>query len=107
VREYIREHFAATVSLEQLARIAGLSRYHVVRAFARAFGLPPHAYQKQVRLSKARSLLAAGMPIAAVAAETGFADQSHLTRQFHAEIRVTPARYGKGPGAYLPARLRR
>jgi AraC-like DNA-binding protein len=105
VREFIREHFAAALSLDQLAQVADLSRYHLVRAFARAFGLPPHAYQKQVRLARARSLLAAGMPASAVAAQTGFADQSHLTRQFRSEIRLTPARYGKGPAPYLPSAL--
>jgi len=59
-------------------------------AFRSAFGLPPHAWQVQVRLARARTLIRAGIPIAAVAAATGFADQSHLTRIFKRSYGYTP-----------------
>jgi AraC-like DNA-binding protein len=93
VRDYVREHHADNLSLSELCAVSGLSRYHLVRAFAAEFGLPPHAYQTQVRLSRARSLIQAGAPLSAVAAATGFADQSHLTRHFRAQLGLTPRRY--------------
>ena len=56
-------------------------------------GLPPHKYQMQLQVEQARSRLLQGMPLKQVAAETGFADQSHLTRQFKRLMRVIPGQY--------------
>lgn len=82
-----------------LAHRAGLSRYALVRSFARAIGLTPHAYLVQRRLQHARSLIAQGTPLGEAALASGFADQSHLTRLF---VRS----YGLTPGAYARAFLR-
>lgn len=84
---------AAPITLEQLARECSLSRFQLLRAFARAYGLPPHAYLLQRRLSQARRLLRARMPVAEVAAASGFSDQSHLSRCFSRQFGVTPGRY--------------
>jgi len=92
-RELIHDRSSENVTLDNLAAAAGLSRFHLVRAFAREFGLPPHAYQIQVRLARARALLATGLRPAAVAAEAGFADQSHLTRHFKFAHGITPGQY--------------
>ena len=92
-REYLEECFAEDVSLRGLAEIVGLSRYHLVRVFREAVGLPPHAYLTQVRLRRARELLAAGEPIATVAQGVGFADQSHLTRRFKGAFGITPGQF--------------
>lgn len=92
-REYLAEHFAEPVSLADLERVAGLTRFHLVRSFAARYGLPPHAYQVQLRLAAARRLIRAGLPLAQVAAEAGFADQSHLGRHFKRVWGVTPGRY--------------
>ncbi len=89
----------ATLSLDQLAATAGLSRYHFLRAFAAATGLPPHAYQMQQRLHRARQQIVRGEPLATVAAATGFADQAHLTRLF-------TRCYGLAPGALARAHRR-
>lgn len=86
-------------SLATLAAIAGTSRWHFARLFRAATGLPPHAYRIQRQLQKARRLIASGLPVAEVAAASGFTDQSHLTRHF------TRA-YGVGPGAYARALTR-
>jgi len=75
------------------ARVAGLSPCHLNRVFRRALGLPPHAFQTQLRVVRAGALLRRGWPLAAVAAETGFADQSHLTRRFKTVVGVTPGAY--------------
>ncbi len=81
------------VSLDELAAAAGLSKFHLLRAFAKRFGLPPHTYHTQLRIATARSLLANGVPISRAALEAGFADQSHLTRQFVRIVGVTPGAY--------------
>ena len=82
-------------SLDVLARVAGLSPLYLVRAFGRAVGLPPHAYLTQARVRRAKRLLAAGEPPAAVAARFGFADQSHLTRHFRRAVGVPPGQYAR------------
>ena len=67
-----------------------------MRVFRKVLGLPPHAYLVQVRITQAKKLLASGMAIAEVAAETGFSDQSHLHRHFKRIVGVTPGQYVKG-----------
>ncbi len=94
-REYIEDNLAESVSLEELARLANLSPFHLARVFRDEVGLPPHAYQTQARLGRARELLLWGYPVARVAQETGFADQSHLTRRFKRLVGVTPGRYAE------------
>lgn len=89
----LRERFADNLSLEDLSRHAGLSRFHLLRVFKHRIGMTPHAYQTRVRCARARALLREGMPPALVAGATGFADQSHLTRQFKRAWGVTPGAY--------------
>lgn len=71
----------------------GVDRFRLTRAFKAAFGLPPHAYLVQLRLSMARRLLARGAQPAEVASDLGFADQSHLGRWFLRAYGLTPAAY--------------
>jgi AraC-like DNA-binding protein len=89
-REYLREHFAEDCSLAELAALAGLDRFQLLRAFRRHVGLPPHLYQTQLRLRHAKRLIAAGESAGIVAATVGFSDQSHLIRKFKAAYGVTP-----------------
>lgn len=81
------------LSIDHLAQVAGLTRYHLCRAFGRAYGLPPHAYRMQIRLGAAKRLLLAGDPLAEVAAATGFADQSHFHRRFKGAFGLTPGQF--------------
>ncbi|WP_313701043.1 AraC family ligand binding domain-containing protein [Achromobacter sp.] len=90
---------AAALSLADLAGASGLSRYQVLRAFSRATGLTPHAYQLQRRLLLARRLIRQGMTLAGAAASAGFADQSHMTRLFVRAYGVSPRRYALAAGA--------
>jgi AraC-like DNA-binding protein len=92
-REALHERFAEEVPLEQLAAIAGMSKCHLVHLFHKEVGLPPHAYQIQLRVARARVLVAAGVPLAEVATMTGFADQSHLTRLFKRVVGMPPGQY--------------
>lgn len=95
VREYIEIHYSENVSIKQLTLIANLSPFHLIRIFSDEVGIPPHAYLTQVRVGRAKALLARGWPIAQVTFETGFVDQSHLTRQFKRIVGVTPGQYSK------------
>lgn len=94
-REYLEEHAAENVTLHALAGFAGLSAFHLCRVFREAVGMTPHAYQTQVRVWRAKSLLRTGLPITQVAAEAGFYDQAHLTRHFKHVVGLTPGRYVK------------
>ncbi len=80
----------------QAAHRAGMSREGFSRRFKRLQGLPPQEFRLLHRLNDARRLLRAGEPIAAVAAQTGFSDQSHLGRCFRRFFGVTPGRYRNG-----------
>lgn len=95
VREYIAEHFRDDISIDELARLVNVSRFHFIRAFRSMFGMPPHAYLNQVRLQHARKLLLAGTTAVEAALESGFYDQSRLNHLFKRSYGVTPARYAK------------
>ncbi len=81
------------LSLQAMADMAGVSRFHLLRGFFRATGATPHAYILQRRVRLARQLLAAGEELTEASAHAGFADQSHMTRAFVRQLGVTPARY--------------
>lgn len=93
VREYLETHCTENISLEKLAAIANLSPFYLLRSFKKQIGLPPHSYLNQIRLNHAKLLLVQGRQISQVAHETGFADQSHLTRQFKRMLGFTPGQY--------------
>jgi len=89
-RAYIDAHFAEDLTVEMLAREAGLSRVHLTRAFSRCFGVPPHVYLNRVRLAFARQALLSGQTLVDVAMAAGFADQSHFNRRFKGSVGVSP-----------------
>lgn len=95
VREFLQDCFSENVSLSHLGSLVGLSAFHLARLFTRQIGVPPHAYQTQVRLKKATNLLAAGWPIAKVALEVGYYDQSHFQRAFKKKFGITPGQYNR------------
>lgn len=94
-RSYMHDNLAENVSLDHLAEVAGTRPFRLIRAFKRQHGLPPHAYLTQLRVRRARDMIAAGCPPALAAAEVGFADQSHLNRHFKRILGITPGRYGR------------
>ena len=96
VREFLDANYDKRISLSELARLVGLNPVYLVRSFRSSIGLPPHAYQRQLRLSQARQLLRSGIPPAEVAGIVGFADQSHLSRLFKQTTGVTPISYARG-----------
>ncbi len=98
VLEYLTEHFTEECSLTDLAALAGVDRFQLLRAFRQQVGLPPHRYQTQLRLRHAKRRIAAGEPAAIVATAVGFSDQSHLIRKFKAAYGVTPGAITFNPG---------
>jgi AraC-like DNA-binding protein len=96
-RDYIEAHYPDNITLDQLSQVSGLSSFHLTRTFRNIVGVPPHLYLTQVRIDRAKTLLADGWPLAHVAAETGFVDQSHFTKRFKAIVGVTPGQYAVNP----------
>jgi AraC family transcriptional regulator len=95
VLEYIEEHLDGELTLDDLAAVAHLSPFHFARLFKHSTGLPPHQYVVARRVERAKGLLrgGGGLALADVAAEVGFASQSHLTRHFRRLVGVTPGRF--------------
>lgn len=89
-RAYLQAHATEPLHLSDLVAVAGVTTSHFVRSFSRRVGLPPKSYQTQLRLARARRLLAKGKPATWVAYECGFADQSHLSRRFKEFYGLTP-----------------
>jgi AraC-like DNA-binding protein len=98
VRDRIDADPSARLTLARLAGEVGLSRFQLLRGFARELGLTPHAYILQRRIALARRLIRAGRALAEAAVAAGFYDQSHLNRCFTRQFGVTPSRYASGDG---------
>jgi AraC-like DNA-binding protein len=99
VMERLRDAPQATPTLDELATLAGLSRYALVRHFGRRYGLPPLAWLQQQRLEHARTHIGGGTGLAEAAAACGFSDQSHLTRQFVRKFGYTPGAWRRATRA--------
>ena len=96
IKAYLQANYARPVTIDALARLTQLNRAYLIRAFTKTVGLPPYAYLTQVRVEKAKHLLAAGLPPVQTALEVGFADQSHLNRHFKKLTGTTPRLYRLG-----------
>lgn len=92
-RTYLMDNLFQNIPLHELASNIGLSKFYFLREFRRLYKLPPHTYQLQQRINVAKRLLVNDKPIAHVATEVGFADQSHFTRKFKAFVGATPRQY--------------
>lgn len=92
-RQYLDDAPEEDISLSQLAELCGITRFQLIRGFARETGITPHAYLIQARVRLARRLLLAGNTLVDAALSAGFADQSHLTRVFQRQLAVTPGQW--------------
>lgn len=91
VRDYIGRNLDKSIDLDDLARVTGLSRCHFARAFKQSVGTTPHYYLMQKRVEYASKLLReTDIPLAQIALECGFSDQSHLSRRFRMVFKRTP-----------------
>ena len=101
--EYLGDNVAQNISLEELSTLTGLSAYHFLRVFRNTVGLPPHAYQTQLRINLAKRLLVEGEEIIQVAYDTGFTDQSHFSNKFKRVVGATPRQYKLAQQATCPS----
>lgn len=79
---FITQHYKRSFSLDELAAISLLSKYHLLRVFKAKTGLTPYAYQMQLKLNEARKLIFKKISLTEIAYELGFADQAHFTNTF-------------------------
>ncbi|KGF71426.1 hypothetical protein DO97_19755 [Neosynechococcus sphagnicola sy1] len=91
VTNYINDHLGETLSLEAIAKVVQISPSHFITMFKQSTGLTPHQYVMTQRIEKAMVLLTQSrLPISDIARQTGFADQSHLTRLMRRYTGLTP-----------------
>lgn len=104
-RDYLAAHAREQTPASMLERIAGADRFTLARHFRRAFGTSPDRYRTMRRLDLARNAIQRGLPLVRAAAHAGFADQSHMTRQFKRTYGLTPAQWAAVTGANSGGRL--
>lgn len=91
---WIDENSAGEMSLEKVAREAGLSAFHFLRLFSKVLGVTPHQYLVRTRLRRAARLLTEGdLPITEVALDAGFADLSNFVRSFRRAAGASPGEF--------------
>lgn len=101
---HIERNFTDSVYVEELAALAGLSVCRFVTVFRMQVGLTPHRFICHRRIRYAKTLLREGVPMAQVASDAGFFDQSHLSRHFKSVCGITPGRYLRELGGAFPQR---
>lgn len=96
---YINEHFRETVTVEELAAIAGLSQFHFIRAFKKETGFTPHEYILDTRFAAAKYLLKNSVvPIKDICFRTGFCGESVFCTAFRRRYGMTPLEYRRRKG---------
>lgn len=93
LKRILEDRYSENLNLKDLANEVGLSPFHLLRTFKAATGKTPYFYLTNIRLGKAKSFLKKDMPIAQVAYETGFTDQSQFSKRFRAIVGLTPGQY--------------
>lgn len=95
--EYIREHYASDIRVEEIASKVGVSRSQLYRAFTQEFGMSPHRYLKQYRINEACALLhRSELSVGAVAVAVGFSDPLYFSRVFREVKGISPSQYKQG-----------
>lgn len=92
-RQYLDAHYTRVVASDELEAVSGLDRYALARHFRARLGTSPYRYLTMRRLDRVRARLRAGDGLADAAADCGFADQSHMTRQFKRAYGVAPGQW--------------
>ncbi len=90
---HIRRNVARRITLREIAGLARLSVFQLIRAFRRELAITPYRLVLEVRIEYAKHLMAQGASIADAALGAGFADQSHFTRHFKRSTGVTPKKF--------------
>lgn len=92
---YLESHYQENITLEHLSKLAGWSKYHLLRSFTKQKGISPYSYLETVRINHAKKLLEEGVKPINAAFQTGFSDQSHMTKFFKRQVGLTPKQYMK------------
>lgn len=94
VAEFVEANLESNLTIEELARASGLSRFHFARAFKQSTGFAPYQYVIKQRIERAKILLATkNLPIAGIGFSVGFKNQSHFTKLFRGVVGITPKAY--------------
>jgi AraC family transcriptional regulator len=89
--DYLRANIGSPVSIDDLAQLVGLSRFHLIRSFRDAFGATPYHYFLRLRMNEAKRLLTStSLPVAQVATRVGFSSSTQFVKMFRAMEGVTP-----------------
>lgn len=91
--EHIEAHLDQQIHLRDLARLAGLSEFHLQRSFRATAGISPHRWILHRRIERAKSRIRAGRPLLEIALDCGFDSHSHFSRAFKAATGATPGQY--------------
>ena len=93
--EFLEEHYMENITLDDLCKLTGLSKYYLLRSFTKQKGISPYSYLETIRIDKAKKMLEQGLPPMEAALQTGFVDQSHFSNFFKKFIGLTPKQYMK------------
>lgn len=94
IRDYCESNLHNKITLDELADLAGLTRFQFIRRFQKQIGLAPHAWLMRLRLERAcMSLANSKAMIADIATANGFYDQSHFNRMFKTAYQISPSQY--------------
>jgi AraC family transcriptional regulator len=94
VLDFIEAHLDTDICLEDLAKIAGISKYYFCRLFKQAMQIPPHQYVVRRRIERAKELLKySNLTTVEIALACGFAHQSHLSRHFKRIVGISPQKF--------------
>ena len=94
-RDYILASLEHNISIDDIANVANMSKFHFIRQFRQQFGITPHQYVLSCRVNLARRIIESGKSLNQAAFEAGFADDSHLNRHFKRIYGLTPKRFQK------------
>lgn len=103
-RDRLHADLARGATLDALADETGLSRAHLAREFAAAFGLPPHQYLTRLRMEHAKRSLAVGTAVTEVCAEVGFASLGTFSTTFHKRTGYSPRAWQRSTRAVVQSR---
>ncbi len=91
--EFLENHYMENITLDDLCKLTGLSKYYLLRSFTKQKGISPYSYLETIRIDKSKKMLEQGVLPIHVALQTGFTDQSHFTNFFKKFIGLTPKQY--------------
>jgi AraC family transcriptional regulator len=99
VTEYMESRLNEKTTISELAELVDLTRFHFIRSFKQAAGMPPHQFMIQRRVDRAKEMLAErSSSIAEIAARTGFNSTIQLSRAFRRIVGVTPSEFRRNVG---------